>query len=76
MAAAEEALDGALDLALADDYDDADSDAEAGAEEQEPPSFSRVDLSLPDALLRKRFPGFPVRLGPWLPCSICAAAAR
>ena len=72
VAAAEEALDGALGLALADDWDDAGSDAEAGGVEPEPPSFSRVDLSLPDALLRKRFPGFPVRLGPWLPCRLCA----
>ncbi len=64
VAAAEAALDGDLDFALANTWDDEDSDVESDDQQQEPPSFSKVDLSLPDALLRKRFPGFPVRCGP------------
>jgi hypothetical protein len=33
--------------------------AAAGGKEPEPPSFSRVDLTLSDKQLRKAFPAFP-----------------
>ena len=68
VAAAEAVLDGDLDFALANILDDEDSEPDVNDQEQDPPSFSKVDLSLPDALLRKRFPGFPVRR---TPCALC-----
>ncbi len=77
VAAAEAVLDGDLEFALANTWDDEESDHDADDGQQEPPSFSKIDLSLPDALLRKRFPGFPVRRS-LLPLGhrCCAACAR
>ena len=73
VAAAEAVLDGDLDFALATGWDDEDSE-DGDDQQQEPPSFSKVDLSLPDALLRRCFPGFPVRRNPCPPCHYCCAA--
>lgn len=38
------------------------ADAKAEGQEPDPPSFSRIDLRLPEAQLRKRFPLFPGEL--------------
>lgn len=72
LAAAEHALDAVLDAALEDDafgdFDDFEAMElnEAGADAQpvpamagEPDSFSKLDLSLPPAKLRAKFPEFP-----------------
>lgn len=64
LAAAEAQLERALEDSLMDDADDFDDDVEeepaADGEDSYPDSFSRVDLSLPDAEIRRRFPAFPV----------------
>jgi len=68
-------LDAELEDALGmgpDDFDDMEEDLDEGEEEEEegpgirvaneendPPSFSRVNMSLPPASLRKQFPKFP-----------------
>ena len=77
VAALNAALGGDLDdFDIADDYDAADSEDEgvpalwqgsrsgqgaAAAGEDDPASFSRIDLSQPEAQIRAAFPLFPVR---------------
>ena len=68
---------------LADDFDAADSEDEGvpalrhknssgqGAGEDDPASFSRLDLSQPEAQIRAAFPLFPVRPLKYPACLLC-----